>query len=112
MTLEVLPFFLLGLFTQVVSSLQKASAHHTSSGMQTPFPDVELQINYLYTSMYIDTDIDTYIYMYHIDRQIDNFSNLDRKYVRVKECVRDNLPRQKTWQGLKNTPQHINVIRH
>lgn len=70
MTSEVLPFFLLGLFTQVVSSLQKPSAHHTSSGMQTPFPDVELQINYLYTSMYIDTDIDTYIYMYHIDRQI------------------------------------------
>lgn len=77
MTLEVLPSFLLGLFTQVLNSLQQASAHHASSGMQTPFPDVELQINYLYTSIYVYRYRYRHIYLYvshrQIDRQTDNF---------------------------------------
>lgn len=48
MTLESLLFFSLA-YLRVLNGVQKASAQHAPSGMQIPFPDVKLHINWLFT---------------------------------------------------------------
>lgn len=52
MTLEMLVFFSLA-YLRVLNGLQKASAQHEPSGMQIPFPDVKLHINWLFTSFFL-----------------------------------------------------------
>lgn len=52
MTLEMLVFFSLA-YLRVLNGLQKASAQHEPSGMQIPFPDVKLHINWLFTFFFL-----------------------------------------------------------
>lgn len=52
MTLEMLVFFS-SAYLRVLNGLQKASAQHEPSGMQIPFPDVKLHINWLFTFFFL-----------------------------------------------------------